>query len=511
MVKKRSLREKVTEKKEAKEKKAEGEKEEKEEKREHAADKSKWVIKIKKPSLKFLKSLKPIKPIKSLKSLKPLAIYFLLGAIAIIAAFFIFRGIITGPVAFGDKVNISYSLELEDGTLIDSSSGDFILGSISTEFGFISNKLDNVIKKMKAGEEKIIELEPADAFGEYDKQKIDTINRTIEWGNRTFIYPLESFKSDFGRSPKIGESLPFNQLWNVTIINITNETITLQHNLAEGDILPLEPDGNVTVHLEKDKIILTFTPGKQWFMSGILVDVVDITDKEIILDYNVPLAGNIVIVKVKVNEIEKAIATGKKGEIAGAPTLEAFVVSYCPFGLQMQRILVEVEKLLGTVANIKTRYIGSASGDKIQSMHGEEEATENLKQICIREEQSDKFWNYLSCFMKDGNSEECLNENKINKNQLERCMVSTGIDYAKEDFELMNKYGVTSSPTLILDGKKVSEFDFGGRTAEAVKQLICSAFATQPKECLQQLKTEQATTSFSKTYSGGASSSSSCG
>ena len=111
--------------------------------------------------------------------------------------------------------------------------------------------------------------------------------------------------------------------------------------------------------------------------------------------------------------------------------------------------------------------------------------------------------------MKDGDSEKCLNENKVNKNELEGCMVSTGIDYAKEDFELMNKYGITGSPTLILDGKRVSEFDFGGRMAEAVKQLICSAFATQPKECSQQLETAQAATSFSKTYSG-ASSAGSC-
>jgi hypothetical protein len=29
---------------------------------------------------------------------------------------------------------------------------------------------------------------------------------------------------------------------------------------------------------------------------------------------------------------------------------------------------------------------------KIASMHGDEEAKENLRQICIREEQKDKYW-----------------------------------------------------------------------------------------------------------------------
>ncbi|MDP2974414.1 MAG: hypothetical protein Q8N60_05155, partial [Candidatus Diapherotrites archaeon] len=70
--------------------------------------------------------------------------------------------------------------------------------------------------------------------------------------------------------------------------------------------------------------------------------------------------------------------------------LEAFIVSGCPYGLQMQRILAPVATGLG--ANIKVRYIGSIEGGKITSMHGDAEAQENLLQICIREEQGAKYW-----------------------------------------------------------------------------------------------------------------------
>jgi hypothetical protein len=40
---------------------------------------------------------------------------------------------------------------------------------------------------------------------------------------------------------------------------------------------------------------------------------------------------------------------------------------------------------------MKARYIGTVSGTTITAMHGEAEAKENLRQICIREEQSTKY------------------------------------------------------------------------------------------------------------------------
>ena len=55
----------------------------------------------------------------------------------------------------------------------------------------------------------------------------------------------------------------------------------------------------------------------------------------------------------------------------------------------------------------------------------------------------------------------------------------------KADEELTDKYGVTGSPTLIINGVDYS----GARTSEAYKQAICSAFKTAPAECNQSLST----------------------
>ena len=186
------------------------------------------------------------------------------------------------------------------------------------------------------------------------------------------------------------------------------------------------------------------------------------------------------------------------------PVLEAFVVSQCPFGVQMQRILNEIIKNIPQLASyIKVEYMGAIEGDKITAMHGDEEAQENLRQICLREEQPNNFWQYIDCHIKEGDVDSCLETAQIDVNKLTGCLTdgSRGLAYAEKDFANQDKYQITGSPTLILDGEKISEFDFGGRTAEAVKTVVCCAFQDKPAFCDTTLSTESANTSFSPTYS----------
>jgi hypothetical protein len=185
------------------------------------------------------------------------------------------------------------------------------------------------------------------------------------------------------------------------------------------------------------------------------------------------------------------------------PILDAFIVSKCPFGLQMQRVLADIIKNAPALTeNIMVRYMGSISNGKISAMHGEEEAQENLRQICIRDEQRSKYWNYVSCHIKKGDVDSCLVSAGIDKAKLTACTtdVSRGLAYAKEDFDLQNKYEITGSPTLILGEEQVSEFDFGGRSSEGVKSVLCCGFKTTPGICSTKLNTTSAAASFSETY-----------
>jgi hypothetical protein len=263
----------------------------------------------------------------------------------------------------------------------------------------------------------------------------------------------------------------------------------------------------------------TATLGSIKAVSGVYVFKLKIDDNE--YDSYVTKDGKILFTSGV--EISTVTSTPTTTEVAAAkqtcadlakteaPVLEAFVVSKCPFGLQMQRILSEILKNIPEAAKyIKVEYIGEISDNKVTSMHGDEEAQENLRQVCIREEQANKYWDYIACHIKKGDVDSCLTSAKIDKTILATCMkdVNKGLAYIQKDFERSNKFNATGSPALILNGKAVSEFDFGGRTAEAVKTVICCGFNNQPSFCSQKLTTDQAASSFSETYSSSGSASS---
>lgn len=227
------------------------------------------------------------------------------------------------------------------------------------------------------------------------------------------------------------------------------------------------------------------------------------------------LFPQVVVMEPDKTTAEPAAGTGETPKTAADikkvdnPMLEAYIVSRCPFGLQMQRVMAEAIKTVPELGKyMKSMYMGSVASDgkSITAMHGEAEATENLRQICIRDEQASKYWDYVSCQMKaSGTETACEKSTGIDSAKLNACMSDTsrGVAYAKEDFDLTTKYNVTGSPTLILGEANISEFDFGGRTPEALKTIVCAAFNSQPSFCSTTLSTEQAAASFSPTYSSG--------
>jgi len=188
-----------------------------------------------------------------------------------------------------------------------------------------------------------------------------------------------------------------------------------------------------------------------------------------------------------------------------SPMLEAYVVARCPYGLQMQRAMADAVKNLPSLAQyIKVRYMGSVSENTITAMHGDAEAQENLRQICIREEQSSKYWNYVACQMKaSGTETSCEQSTGVDSAKLNACISDTsrGIAYAQKDFDLSDKYNVSGSPTLILNGAQVDESNFGGRSSDGVKLMVCAGFNSPASFCSTELNTAAAAASFSATYS----------
>lgn len=158
------------------------------------------------------------------------------------------------------------------------------------------------------------------------------------------------------------------------------------------------------------------------------------------------------------------------------PVVELFVMTHCPYGTQAEKGLIPVLELLGDSIDGKIRFVH-------YFMHGDKEEQETYRQVCIREEQPEKYLDYLKCFLEAGNSEECLGNANIDKAKLDSCIKDKSEGYYAEDSALSEEYGVRGSPTLVVNGVIVSS----ARSPAAYLSTICSAFNAPAEECTEQL------------------------
>lgn len=199
------------------------------------------------------------------------------------------------------------------------------------------------------------------------------------------------------------------------------------------------------------------------------------------------------------------------------PKVELFVMSYCPYGTQMEKTIIPVLNLLKDKIDFTLRFVS-------YSMHGQKEVDENTRQYCIQKEQNDKFINYLSCFLQAGDSASCLTSTGIDQSKLSSCVSSTTTQFSITktadatvasgsyppfdiDKALNQQYGVQGSPTLIINGVEAQP---SSRSPEAVKGTICEAFSSVPTQCSQKLSTTSSSAGFGSGTDSSASSAS-CG
>ena len=187
------------------------------------------------------------------------------------------------------------------------------------------------------------------------------------------------------------------------------------------------------------------------------------------------------------------------------PTVEAFVMSYCPYGTQIEKGLIPVFELLGNKIDASVKFCDYA-------MHGKKEIDENLIQYCMQKEEPQKYYSYIKCFLAGENlGEKCLTDNKVDKAKIDSCVKDADAKYKITEkfndkstwsngqfplFEVQkaenDKYGVQGSPTLVINGTTVS----ASRDSASLLKLVCSACETQPDECKKTLSSDQPAPGF---------------
>jgi FKBP-type peptidyl-prolyl cis-trans isomerase 2 len=122
------------------------------------------------------------------------------------------------PAKNGDTVRVHYTGKLEDGNVFDSSEGgeplEFEVGSGQVIAGF-----DEGVSGMSVGDQKTIEIEPGNAYGERIEALVGTVERS---------------GLNLGTEPHVGMEialqLPEGQQIPVIITEVTDETVTFDAN-----------------------------------------------------------------------------------------------------------------------------------------------------------------------------------------------------------------------------------------------------------------------------------------
>ncbi len=153
------------------------------------------------------------------------------------------------------------------------------------------------------------------------------------------------------------------------------------------------------------------------------------------------------------------------------PKVELFVMTHCPYGTQAEKGYLPAILELGNSIDASVKFVHYFLHDP--------ENDETLIQVCIREEQSDKFNAYLKCFLEDGDSARCVSEVGVDQDDLDDCVANKADEYYAIDSALSEGYGVRGSPTLVVNGAMVES----GRSADAYLQTICGAFNEAPAIC----------------------------
>lgn len=180
------------------------------------------------------------------------------------------------------------------------------------------------------------------------------------------------------------------------------------------------------------------------------------------------------------------------------PIVELYVFTYCPYGLQMEKAMIPVVKLLGNKIDFKLRQIGA--------MHGEYEKIEAERQLCIEKNYPDKFLDYVLAFAEDTEIGSCSGDATclvpklnalytklgIDSSKINSCISSEGEKLYNAEVSNSNSKGVSGSPTLIINEVNAQ----ASRSPEGIKGAVCSTFSEVPSECTQTLDNNQASAGF---------------
>lgn len=146
----------------------------------------------------------------------------------------------------------------------------------------------------------------------------------------------------------------------------------------------------------------------------------------------------------------------------GKPTLELFVMSYCPFGVQAEEKIIPIVKEFGDAIDFKLQFIAKEKEapspqdiTPFTSLHGYPEVAENIRQLLIVREYPDKYLDYILCRGKklDKSWEDCAEKLGIDVEKIQALFDAPEAEQLfRENIQRAAALGIRASPTILVDG-----------------------------------------------------------
>ena len=203
----------------------------------------------------------------------------------------------------------------------------------------------------------------------------------------------------------------------------------------------------------------------------------------------------------------QATATPTEYPKADKPTLEVYTMSFCPYGIKANLLTYPVMTLLSDIVTFEPHWViygteyykgqedAYCVGD-FCSMHGKYEVEENVRQMCVWENNPEVYWDYVGYIADKYFKNECNKANidtcwkeaansvGVDISVIETCATNEGLTLLAAEKELNDKNGVRGSEHLRLNDMQLSMSDYRW-SSKKLKAVICDSFNNVPELCNQ--------------------------
>lgn len=159
-----------------------------------------------------------------------------------------------------------------------------------------------------------------------------------------------------------------------------------------------------------------------------------------------------------------------------AVAMDLYVMSQCPFGVQVENELPPLKSLLGDMLAVNIDFIANEQGDSFGSLHGESEVIGDKIQLCAKKHYQKHYIDFIHCQNQKDLSDlkssiaACAEEFGLDASVLVNCYQGEeGNELLKLSIANSKNIGASASPTIYIAGEAYQ----GPRDHISLARAIC--------------------------------------